>query len=75
MQKYKKRAVMLVILIEAFPEWKKNKGIFEYFPDPPWKDVISSVELNLEYFGNISGSKGISPLVSKSTKLKPISIP
>ena len=65
MQKYKKRAVMLVILIEAFPEWKKNKGIFEYFPDPPWKDVISSVELNLEYFGNISGSKGISPLVSK----------
>ena len=65
MQKYKKRAVMLVILIEAFPEWKKNKGIFEYFPDPPWKDAISSVELNLEYFGNISGSKGISPLVSK----------
>lgn len=56
---------MLVILLEAFPEWKKNKGIFEYFPDPPWKDVISSVELNLEYFGNISGSKGISPLVSK----------
>lgn len=54
-----------MILIEAFPEWKKNKGIFEYFPDPPWKDVISSVELNLEYFGNISGSKGISPLVSK----------
>ena len=65
MQKYKKRAVMLVILIEAFPKWKENKGIFEYFPDPPWKDVISSVELNLEYFGNISGSKGISPLVSK----------
>ena len=65
MPKYKKRAVILVILIEAFPEWKKNKGIFEYFPDPPWKDVISSVELNLEYFGNISGSKGISPLVSK----------
>lgn len=54
-----------MILIEAFPEWKKNKGIFEYFPDPPWKDAISSVELNLEYFGNISGSKGISPLVSK----------
>ena len=65
MQKYKKRAVILVILIEAFPKWKENKGIFEYFPDPPWKDVISSVELNLEYFGNISGSKGISPLVSK----------
>lgn len=54
-----------MILIEAFPEWKANKGIFEYFPDPPWKDAISSVELNLEYFGNISGSKGISPLVSK----------
>ena len=54
-----------MILIEAFPKWKENKGIFEYFPDPPWKDVISSVELNLEYFGNISGSKGISPLVSK----------
>ena len=54
-----------MILIEAFPKWKENKGIFEYFPDPPWKDEISSVELNLEYFGNISGSKGISPLVSK----------
>lgn len=54
-----------MILIEAFPKWKENKGIFEYFPDPPWKDAISSVELNLEYFGNISGSKGISPLVSK----------
>ena len=65
MPKCKKRAVILVILIEAFPKWKENKGIFEYFPDPPWKDVISSVELNLEYFGNISGSKGISPLVSK----------
>ena len=65
MQKYKKREAMLVILIEAFPKWKENKGIFEYFPDPPWKDAISSVELNIEYFGNISGSKGISPLVSK----------
>ena len=65
MPKCKKRVVMLVILIEAFPKWKENKGIFEYFPDPPWKDTISSVELNLEYFGNISGSKGISPLVSK----------
>lgn len=54
-----------MILIEAFPGWKENKGIFEFFPDPPWKDVISSVELNLEYFGNVSGSKGISPLVSK----------
>ena len=54
-----------MILLEAFPKWKENKGIFEYFPDPPWKDEISSVELNLEYFGNISGSKGISPLVSK----------
>ena len=65
MPKCKKRVVILVILLEAFPKWKENKGIFEYFPDPPWKDEISSVELNLEYFGNISGSKGISPLVSK----------
>lgn len=54
-----------MILREAFPEWKENKGIFEYFQDPPWQQAMSSVQLNLEYFGNISGSKKVSPLVKQ----------
>ena len=55
----------LLILREAFPEWKDNKGIFEYIQNPPWQEAISPVQLNLEYFGNISGSKKVSPLVKQ----------
>ena len=54
-----------MILSEVFPDWKSNKGIFDYISNPPWETEIDSSQLNLEYFGNHSGSKTASPLVCK----------
>lgn len=58
------KGVMVVILREAFPEWKTNAGIFDLFEDVPWSSEVTSNVLNLEYFGNHSGAKKISNLVS-----------
>lgn len=54
-----------MVLTDVFPDWKTNKGIFDYIQNPPWGDEIESSQLNLEYFGNHSGAKTISPLVRK----------
>ena len=54
-----------MILSEVFPDWKSNKGIFDYISNPPWETEMDSSQLNLEYFGNHSGSKTVSPLVRK----------
>ena len=54
-----------MILSEVFPDWKSNKGIFDYISNPPWETEVDSSQLNLEYFGNHSGSKTVSPLVRK----------
>ena len=54
-------------LNEVFPEWLSGGGIFsalQTFP-VPWKDKNISVELDIEYHGNVSGDKIISPLVEK----------
>lgn len=56
---------MMITLNEAFPNWLVGRGIFSELSklEVPWK--INSIDLDLEYFGNRSGDKIISPLVSK----------
>lgn len=54
-------------LNDVFPEWLSGGGIFstlQSFP-VPWKDKNISGALDLEYHGNVSGDKIISPLVEK----------
>ena len=52
-------------LTEAFPNWLVGEGIFSELNklSVPWR--TNSNDLDLEYFGNHSGDKIISPLVSK----------
>ena len=52
-------------LTEAFPNWLIGEGIFSELSklSVPWS--TNSIDLDLEYFGNHSGDKIISPLVSK----------
>ena len=52
-------------LTEAFPNWLVGEGIFSELSklSVPWS--TNSTDLDLEYFGNHSGEKIISPLVSK----------
>lgn len=54
-------------LIDAFPDALTGSGIFDALDNynVPWKTDISSISLDLEYFGNISGDKTVSPLVRK----------
>ena len=54
-------------LNDVFPDWLAGGGIFstlQTFP-VPWKDENISGALDLEYHGNVSGDKIISPLVEK----------
>ena len=54
-------------LNDVFPGWLTGAGIFatlQSFP-VPWKDENISDALDLEYHGNVSGEKIISPLVEK----------
>ena len=52
-------------LTEAFPNWLVGEGIFSELSklSVPWS--TNSIDLDIEYFGNHSGEKIISPLVSK----------
>lgn len=53
---------------EVFPDWLTGDGIFSALYTQfqlPWEDVIPAADLDLEYFGNHSGDKFVSPLVSK----------
>lgn len=54
-------------LNEAFSTWLANSALFDQLADfnVPWADDIQSLPLNYEYFGNRSGEKYCSPLVSK----------
>lgn len=56
---------MMMKLTEAFPNWLVGEGIFSELSklSVPWS--TNSIDLDLEYFGNHSGEKIISPLVSK----------
>lgn len=52
---------------DVFPTWATGGGIFsalQNFP-VPWKDENISSALDVEYHGNVSGDKFISPLVKK----------
>lgn len=54
-------------LNDVFPDWVSGGGIFstlQTFP-VPWVDENISGALDLEYHGNVSGDKIISPLVKK----------
>lgn len=53
-----------MILREAFSGWLEDQALFDLFDSPPWKDDIESSQLNLMYFGNHSGAKRVSPLVT-----------
>ena len=54
-----------ILLSDAFPLWNENQALFDLIGTMPWGSEMSSAELNLEYFGNHSGSKFVSPLVLK----------
>ena len=54
-------------LNDVFPDWVSGSGIFsalQAFP-VPWKNENISSALDVEYHGNVSGEKFISPLVEK----------
>lgn len=55
-------------LTDVFPEWLTGGGIFallEAQVNPPWADAINGASLDVEYFGNRSGSKPCAPLIYK----------
>ena len=51
-------------LNEAFPDWKSGYGIFDVLTSAPWYSSDTAFSLNLDYFGNHSGLKTCSPLVT-----------
>lgn len=57
-------------LIKVFPNWLTGSGIFSALNNfnVPWKTDIEPDTLDVEYFGNISGEKTVSPLIKKLLK-------
>lgn len=53
-------------MVEASPDWM-TAGIFQQLSslDVPWRSAISATELDLAYYGNLSGGKNVSPLVNR----------
>ena len=57
-----------IVLNDVFSQWLNDKGIIKTLTDNydvPWKNVVQGSILDLEYHGNRSGGKIISPLVEK----------
>ena len=57
-----------IVLNDVFSQWLNDKGIIKTLTDNydvPWKNVLDGSVLDLEYHGNRSGGKIISPLVEK----------
>lgn len=54
------------ILTDVYSDWLTN-GVFKQLEayDVPWKEDVSGEVLDLDYFGNHSGAKLVSPLVHK----------
>lgn len=52
-------------LIDVFPDWLTTGGIFTALSDMPWSDDITGSTLDIEYYGNVSGEKAVSPLIDK----------
>ena len=57
----------MIRLNELFPDWSTGKGVFSALGslDVPWKGSVDSIFLDMEYHGNRSGCKGVSPLLVK----------
>ncbi len=55
------------ILRDAFADWKIGNGIFDALEalgvELPWADDVESIILDIEYFGNRSGGKFVSPVI------------
>lgn len=64
----------MIRLNDMFAEWATGGGIFTALDsmDVPWKEEGISDELDLEYHGNWSGDKVISPLLEKYVEAVPI---
>ena len=55
-----------ILLNKAFPYGMTTGGIFVLLTNPPWAEQnITPSLLDMDYFGNHSGEKPISPLVHK----------
>lgn len=58
---------LVPLLREAFVDWKIGYGIFDALEfigaEVPWKDSADSILLDIEYFGNRSGGKYVSPVI------------
>lgn len=57
-----------IVLNDVFSQWLNDKGIIKTLTDNydvPWKNVVDGSILDLEYHGNRSGGKIISPLLEK----------
>lgn len=54
------------ILTDVYEDWLTN-GVFKQLEafDVPWKTYVSGEVLDLDYYGNHSGSKLVSPLIHK----------
>lgn len=65
-------------LIDVVPGWASDEGLFTELQnyDVPWKTALINEHdllyplLDFEYFGNISGEKKVSPLVSKYLRIQ-----
>lgn len=55
------------LLREAFADWKIGYGIFDALEQLgivlPWGTSVDSITLDIEYFGNRSGGKFVSPVI------------
>ena len=58
---------MMKKMLDVYPNWLIGQGIFKDLEefDVPWKSQFNSSPLDLNYYGNHSGEKFISPLVDK----------
>lgn len=56
---------------EVYPNWITGEGIFATLQnyDVPWKDKNLALPLDLDYYGNYSGDKIISPLLHSYAEL------
>lgn len=57
-------------LNDVFSDWATGQGIFSYLQDydVPWQKLDVNIQLDLEYHGNISGCKRLSPLACKMSE-------
>lgn len=52
----------------AFPRWDSGGGIFSAMSNPPWGNVVTAQNLDLQYFGTHSGEKRASGIIQHFAK-------